>query len=70
MGSTNLDAAEITGLVQRLQDIKAYNIPDEGSRKSLFEATRNLAFRLESTGDSIQRIAYTVSTTIKPVDQK
>ena len=60
MGSTTLDAAAVAKLVQQLKSLKASDIPDEISRKDLFDATRNLAFSLESAGDSIQRIAYVV----------
>ena len=60
MSSTASDPAEIAGLVTQLQRLKASDIHDEETRKSLFEAARNVAFALESPGDSIQRIAYIV----------
>lgn len=60
MSSTTSDPLEIAGLVKRLQGLKASDIHDEDTRKSLFEAARHVAFTLESPGDSIQRIAYIV----------
>ena len=66
MGSTTSNVADITGLVKQLQSLKPSDIQDEETRNSLFEAARNVAFTLESTGDSIQRIAYIV----RPHNQK
>ena len=60
MGTTTSDETNIAGLVKQLQGIKAFDIKDEESRKTLFEAARNAAFTLESPGDSIQRITYIV----------
>lgn len=60
MISTTSEAADIAGLTKQLQDLKASAVQDEETRKSLFEAARNVAFALESPGDSIQRIAYIV----------
>lgn len=53
-------ASEIDRLVNQLQGFKISDVPDEETRKSLFEAARDVALTLESPGDSIQRIAYTV----------
>lgn len=58
MGSTASDAPDVAGLVKQLRGLKPSDAQDEETRKSLFEAARNLAFTLESPGDSIQRIAY------------
>lgn len=60
MTSTASDPADIAGLVERLRGFKTSDVYDEEIRKNLFEAARNVAFTLESPGDSIQRIAYTV----------
>lgn len=62
MGSTASDAPDIAGLVKQLRGLKPSDAQDEETRKSLFEAARNLAFTLESPGDSIQRIAYIVGS--------
>ena len=52
--------SDIAGLVKQLQGLKASDVQDEETRKSLFEAARDVTFTLESPGDSIQRIAYIV----------
>ena len=59
MGSTNT-CADISGLVKHLRDLEISELHDEAARKSLFEAARDVAFALETPGDSVQRIAYTV----------
>lgn len=62
MSATTSDAVDIAGLVKQLRCLKESDVQDEETRKSLFEAARNVAFTLESPGDSIQRIAYIVRT--------
>lgn len=51
---------DLSGLITRLENLKHAVPKEEATRKSLFDAARSLVFALETPGDSIQRIAYTV----------
>lgn len=53
---------DLSGLVTKLENLKHAVPDDQATRKRLFDAARSLAFALETPGDTIQRIAYSVST--------
>ena len=53
--------SDLSGFITRLENLKHAVPKEEATRKGLFDAARSLMFALETPGDSIQRIAYTVS---------
>lgn len=53
--------SDLSGLITRLENLKPAVPKDGATRKSLFETARSLMLALETPGDSVQRIAYTVS---------
>ena len=59
MASQILDS-DPSNLITRLENLRHAVPKDEATRKRLFNATRNLVFALETPGESIQRIAYSV----------
>lgn len=52
--------SDLSDLVTKLKNLNHAVPKDEATRKSLVDAARSLVFALETPGDSIQRIAYTV----------
>ena len=64
MGSIT-DHPDIPSLVRQLGNLKASEIHDEAARESLSQAIRDASFALETPGESIQRIAYTVRLSVK-----
>lgn len=51
---------ELLGLVKQLETLKHAVPEDEAIRKVLYDAARNLSLAIETPGDSIQRVAYSV----------
>lgn len=52
--------SDLSGLIARLENLTRAVPKEETTRKRLFDAARSLMYALETPGDSIQRIAYTV----------
>ena len=52
--------SDLPGLISKLETLKHAVPKEEATRRRLLDATRNLSFALETPGDSLQRIAYTV----------
>ena len=60
MSSQN-SKTDFSSLIQQLNALQHADINDDATRQALYGATRNLSLALEAPGDSIQRIAYSVS---------
>ena len=49
-----------SALIAEMDDIRQSCVQDETKRKALYDAARALAFAIETPGDAINRIAYSV----------
>ena len=58
--SSQILHSDPSDLITSLENLRLAVPKDEATRKKLFDATRNLLFTLETPGDAIQRIAYSV----------
>ena len=52
---------DLSSLIERLECIKREIPKDLSARKTLYDVARSLALALEAPGDSVLRIAYSVS---------
>lgn len=52
--------ADVSSLIRQLDDFRYETLKDDATRKALSDAARGLAFAIETPGDTIQRIAFSV----------